>query len=533
MTSPRRNLAVTLPVVLLPAALVLASCSAPAEPGAAPESGGASLVIGAGAAPDSLSPILGFAPNGASKIFSGLLDHDADLALRPDLASAEPTVSADGLTWTVQLRTDVTFHDGSGLTAEDVVFTYEAIVDPDVESPIAANLDAMESVTAVDQDTVEFALSYPYQPFGQVLTIGIVPSDVLAGQDLNSTEFNAQPIGTGPYEVTEYRQGDRLVLAGNPDYHRGAPAITDVTIVFSPDDNTRAQRMAAGDFDVTVLPPRLAQTYDGQDGYQVISNETADYRGIGLPETELTADPQVRQAINLGLDREAMVETVLAGEGVPAATTVSPFLDAYDPDATFTFNPTEAGRLLDEAGWTPGVDGMRSRGGVAAELPILYPGDDTLRRELALAAASDLTRLGIDAVATSATFEQMLEQRTTAAGLWGGGDPYDPDTASYTLLHSQFADAGGYVNMTRYSDPAVDAALDAGRTSDDPVVRDQAYRDYQKAFVADPGWAFLVFLNHTYVLRGDYGGLEPQVEPHDHGLIHGPWWNLEKWTPRS
>lgn len=490
-------------------------------------------MIGAGSAPDSLNPILGFAPNGASKVFDGLLDHDADLSLRPALAAQLPTVSADGLTWTVDLRPGVTFHDRTALTAEDVVFTYERVVDPQVESPIASDLDAMKAVRAVDGDTVEFTLDYPYRPFGQRLTLGIVPSMLLEGEDINATGFNRLPIGTGPYQVMDYRQGDRLVLQANEAYYRGAPKIKDVTIVFSSDDNTRAQRMAAGDFDVTVLPPKLAKTYEGREGFRVISNETADYRGVGLPETPFTADPQVRRAINVGIDRQAMVDSILVGEGVPAATTVSPALGDYDPDARFTYDPAEAGRLLDAAGWVEGPGGTRLRAGVPAELTILYPGEDVLRKELALATASDLTKLGVDARATSATFEQMLEQRQTAAGLWGGGDPYDPDTASYSLLHSKFADAGGYVNMTRYDNPAVDAALDTGRTSNDPAVRSQAYRAYQEAFVAEPGWAFLVFLNHTYVLRGDYGGLRPQVEPHDHGLIHGPWWNLEEWTPAS
>jgi peptide/nickel transport system substrate-binding protein len=115
--------------------------------------------------------------------------------------------------------------------------------------------------------------------------------------------------------------------------------------------------------------------------------------------------------------------------------------------------------------------------------------------------------------------------------LWGGGDPYDPDSAAYTLLHSRYADAGGYVNMTRYRSPAVDAALDTGRRAADPAARRSAYLNFQKAYVADPGWAFLVFLNHAYVVRDGWTGTRPMVEPHDHGLIHGPWWNLEEWAP--
>jgi len=297
----------------------------------------------------------------------------------------------------------------------------------------------------------------------------------------------------------------------------------------------RAQRMAAGEFDATVLPPRLAKTYETKAGYQVLASQSADYRGVGLPsDLAVTSTPQLRRAVNLAIDRQAVVDTVLAGRGRPAATPVSPATPQwYDADATFAHDPAAAAALLDAAGWRKGPGGIRVKDGARAELPILYPGGDVLRKELALAAASDLTNVGIAAKAESATFEQMLERRKTTAGLWGGGDPFDPDSATYSLLHSKFADAGGYVNMTRYRDTAVDTALDQGRRSGDLAGRQQAYRDFQTAFVADPGWAFLVFLDHTYVVKDGWTGMQDMVEPHDHGFIHGPWWNIEDWKPKT
>ncbi|WP_204010416.1 ABC transporter substrate-binding protein [Virgisporangium aurantiacum] len=520
-----------LTVVLAAAGAV--ACSSPSEPSDA--AGRASIVIGAASEPDNLNPILGYAPNGASKIFDGLVDRDADLTLRPALAAALPKESADGLTWTVDLRPGVTFSDGSPVTAEDVVFTFQAVVDPKSQSPIAADFEALKSVRAVDADTVEFALAFPYQPWAQRLALGIVPKKALAGQDLATAAFNRKPIGTGPYTLVDWRAGDRMTLKANPSYHRGAPKVTDVTVVFAADDNVRAQRMAAGEFDAASLPPRLAKSYSGKAGYQVVINKSADYRGVGLPaDLPITSTPETRRAVNLAIDRQAMVDTILAGTGVPAATPVSPALAQwYDQASTFAFDKAEANRLLDAAGWAKGSDGIRVKDGKRAELPILYPGNDTLRKDLAVAAASNISDVGIQARAESATFEQMLERRTTTAGLWGGGDPYDPDSAAYTLLHSRYADAGGYVNMTRYRDPAVDAALDAGRRAPDQAARKAAYNDFQKAYVADPGWAFLVFLDHAYVVRDGWTGSEPMVEPHDHGLIHGPWWNLEEWTPTT
>ncbi|MEU4766502.1 ABC transporter substrate-binding protein [Actinosynnema sp. NPDC023794] len=495
---------------------------------------GRSIVIGAGGEPENLNPVLGYAPDGASKVFDGLVSRDERLRLVPALARELPTASADGLTWTATLREGVKFTDGTPLSAQDVVFTYKAVLDAKTDSTIASRFDAVADVTAPDERTVVFRLTHPYAPFAEQLTLGIVPRKALDGVDVNSAPFNTAPVGTGPYAVAEWRKGDRLVLKANEDYWGGAPAIKSVTVVFVPDDNARATRMAAGEFDGTVLPPKLAKSHADRSGYRVVRNPSADYRGLGLPsELPFTSDARVRRAINLGLDRQAMIDTVLAGAGTPAATPISPHLrDWHDPGATFAHDTAEAERLLDEAGWRRGADGARFRDGQPARLPILYPAADVLRKELALAAASDIAKLGIDAPVESTTFELMLQRQEEAASVWGGGDPYDPDTAAFTLLHSRYAGRPGYLNMTHYRNPAVDAALDTGRRSLDPATRKQAYTDFQRAYTADPGWAFLVFLDHTYVLRDKWDGQVQQVEPHDHGLVHAVWWNLERWTPK-
>lgn len=517
---------------VLLALVVLAGCASPDGSTTGPAT---SIVIGAGSEPENLNPVLGYAPDGAAKIFDGLVTRDASLALRPALASELPAASPDGLTWTAKLRKDIAFSDGTPVSAQDVVFTYKSVLDKKVNSTIASRFDALADVTAPDAGTVEFKLSYPYAPFAQQLALGIVPAAKLSGVDINSAPFNTAPVGTGPYTVESWRKGDRMVLKANEKYWGGAPAIKTVTVVFVPDDNARATRMAAGEFDGTVLPPKLAQTYRDRSGYRVVQNPSADYRGLGIPsELPFTSSPQVRRAINLGINRQAMIDAVLAGSGKPAATPISPYLkDWYNPGSSFAYDVTEAEKLLDEAGWRKGADGKRAKDGRPARLPVLYPAPDVLRKELALAAASDIAKLGIDAPVEATTFEIMLQRQKEAAAVWGGGDPYDPDTAAYTLLHSRYAGQQGYVNMTLYRNSTVDTALDTARRSLDPAARKQAYDDFQKAYAADPGWAFLVFLDHTYVLRDKWNGQETQVEPHDHGLVHAVWWNLERWTPKQ
>ena len=138
---------------------VLGACSMPS--GTATPSDGRSIVIGAGSKPDNLNPILGFAPDGASKIFDGLVSREASLALVPALAEQVPTASPDGLTWTATLRPNVRFSDGTPVSASDVVFTFQPVLDPKVNSTIASNYDALAQVSAPDDRTVVFGLKYP------------------------------------------------------------------------------------------------------------------------------------------------------------------------------------------------------------------------------------------------------------------------------------------------------------------------------------------------------------------------------------
>ncbi|MBA3907889.1 MAG: ABC transporter substrate-binding protein, partial [Pseudonocardiales bacterium] len=218
-------------VLLVTGLVAVVGCSAPSGGGVTGGGShdGRSIVIGAGSEQETLNPILGYAPDGASRIFDGLVSRDGNLQLVPALATQVPTAAADGLTWTATLRDGVTFSDGTPLTAQDVVFTYTSVLDPKVDSTIASNYDALASVTAPDAHTVVFALKYPYAPFAQRLALGIVPKKAFDGVDINTAPFNTAPIGTGPYTVAEWRKGDRMVLKANENYWGGAPAIKTAT----------------------------------------------------------------------------------------------------------------------------------------------------------------------------------------------------------------------------------------------------------------------------------------------------------------
>ncbi|PRY32333.1 peptide/nickel transport system substrate-binding protein [Pseudosporangium ferrugineum] len=482
--------------------------------------------------PDTLNPVLNFGVDGASLIFDGLVARDAQNVLAPALAAGLPTVSADGRTVTAKLRKGVTFHDGGQLTAADVVFTYRAVLDPKVDSILRSDLDMLATVTAPDPATVVFTLRHAYAPFLQRLTLGIVPAKSLSGQDINKAAFNRQPIGTGPYRVESWTAGDRLVLTANDTYWGGRPANRKLIVAFVADDNVRAQRMRAGEFDAAELAPKLAAGFDNATGYTVQRVPTADYRGVMLPfGSPVTGDLAVRRALSVGVDRAAMVRGVLAGAGEPAFGPVPPTSEFADPTAAAktSADTAAAAALLDAAGWTPGADGIRAKGGRQAAFTLMYPAGDSLRKELALAVSADAKRIGIKVSPEGLTWDAIDARITRDALLMGFGTPYDPDFVSYKLFGSKFA-AQGYFNPGSYRSPVADRALQDGRDQADPARRRAAYATFQRQLAADAPWVFLTYLKHTYVVRAGITGVTPRVEAHEHGVANSLWWNINTWT---
>ncbi|MTE21893.1 ABC transporter substrate-binding protein [Streptomyces sp. TRM43335] len=508
------------------------ACSAPSGGGGGADGAGASLVVGMAQEPETLSPLLGYGKDGNSKIFDGLLRHDAEMELRPALAEKLPEVSDDGLTYTYTLRDGVTFSDGSPFDAEDVVFTYETILDEKTNNPSKGELDALESVTARDENTVVFRLKYPYAAFAERTVLPIVSKEAVEGQDVNTGPYNTDPIGTGPYVLTGWSQGEKLTFEANPDYWGGAPKVEKLTMAIIKDDDVRATRLRSGDLDAAVLPPALADTFGEDGGKRVIRARTADFRAVTLPTANpVTGDRAVRRALDVAVDRNAIVDSVLNGAGRAAYGPVPTDSPWFAKGTERRHDPERAEEILAEAGWQPGEDGVRRKDGRRAAFTLWYPSGDRLRQEHALAYASDAKRIGIDITVESGTWEVIEPRMEHDAVLSGGGSPADPDFDLYPLLHSSLA-LDGFNNMAAYDNPTVDRALEEGRRSGDRDTRAEAYATVQRELAENPGYTFLTHIDHVYVMDDAWEGVTTQVEPHDHGLGAGPWWNVEDWRPK-
>lgn len=518
--------------------LALSGCAAPAG---TVDGNGGQLILAAGDDLGEFNPVAGYSSTGVSPLYEGLLRPDAEddrqlPDLVPALAAEAPQVSDDGRTWTVQLRDDVQFHDGTDLDSADVAATYAAVIDPESASSIADDYLLIDRIETPDQHTVRFHLHAPNYEFSSRLLLGIAPSELITGGAATDSALNTEPVGTGPYQLDSLTPAE-AVLSANPNYRDGPPELGRLVIRSVPDENARAQQLLAGDTDGTALPPRLAASLDGRDGIEVVAVSSADWRGVSLPMgNPFTADPAVRLALNTAVDRQSLVDEVLAGHGDVATT---PITDAYPEHVPVEFGPhdptaasAESARLLSEAGWESGQDGIRARGAQRAELTIAYPVNDSLRRELASAFADQMRPLGVDITLWGASWDDIEARADQVGILLGGGDnPYTVDTQARRALHSPTATSGPLDNPGGWRSQEVDDALDALADPVNTVPAAELYARVQQAYEQDPGYVVFATLRHTYAVR-DTGhiGPSPILEPHAHGVTWGPWWSLGDWT---
>lgn len=526
-----------LPIILL--AVVSASaaaCTGTPTPNASGRQDNTAMVLAEPVEPASLDPLAGYAPNGAAKIFDGLYEHQADSTLRPTLASALPVPTADGRSWTVSLRPDVRFSDTTPLAPADVVATYRALIDPVTASPLRPAYSMLTGVDVVGTSTVRFDLAYPYAPFPDLLVLGILPASALAvpGPVANSP-VNDHPVGTGPYTLASWTKGRDLVLAANPLYPAalgGPPKVRKVTVVFATGDADRAQRLRAGTLDGAAVSPAQAATFGRSDGFGVLTDHGADLRAVTMPARgPVTGDPAVRLALNLAVDRAALVSGPLAGAGQPASTPVPAALPEFsETGAVFPRDRTKARTTLLAAGWVAAPDGSRARNGVPALFTLDYPVGDSVSAALAVAFAADAKQVGVAVIPVPVDRAILPARAGVDAELTGSGNPFDPDLGLFGALDS--AQPPGDGDPTGYVDAAVNTALDTGRHQLDPAQRAVAYRQFQRAYLADPAMVCLAFADHTYVMRANWTGYQPVTDGVSQGVTWGPWWNLAQWTPR-
>ena len=462
-------------------------------------------------------------------IQSTLTVTNPDLTIGYDLATSCES-SEDGMTWTVTIRDDVKFTDGEPLTAEDVAFTYNTVK----ASSSVNDFTMLDNAEAVDDTTVVFHMAKPFSIWPYTMAIvGIVPEHAY-----DSATYGSNPIGSGRYILKQWDRGQQIILEANPDYYGEQPKMKQVTILFMEEDAAFLAAQA-GQVDVAYT----SATYSDQtiDGYTLTAYQTVDNRGINLPVTApsvnadgvatgnaVTSDVAVRRAINIGIDRQEMIDNVLNGYGTPAYS-VCDQLPWYNPASEVEYDPEGAAKLLDDAGWVMGSDGVREKDGVKAELNILYSNGDSVRQALAADLSNQLAELGIRCTIEGVGWDTAYDRALSTPLVWGWGAHTPMEL--YNIYYSP-ADTGT-AEYSPYSNDTVDQYMDEAFASSD---LEESYKLWQQAQwdgttgVTQDGdipWVWLVNVSHLYWVRDGLQLAEQKIHPHGHGwsIVN----NVDQW----
>ena len=397
-------------------------------------------------------------------LYSGLTRLSRDMTPEADLATSWES-SEDLSEWTFELRPGVTFHDGSALDAEDVVATFEAILDPETGSPGLNNVGPIASVEAVDADTVRFTLEGPYADLPTALAYTnakIVPSEI-AGGDL--AQLDREAVGTGPFQLVSYEPERQVVVERNPNYFlEGKPYLDRVEVVVYPDATAEGSALIAGDTDLMMsVDPSEFERVSSAEGVQGLRTPSGQFLDVVLgTDQEPFDDVRVRRALALSVDRGALVDFVAEGYGTLGNDT--PVNEAY---RFFTAQPQramdveEARRLLAEAGHPDGLDLTL----VASDTPSTRAQLGVAMREMARPAGFNIE---VQTMPHATYLDQVWKQGPFYVGL------YNMQATPDAILSLLFTSDAPW-NETKWNNEEFDRLVEEARRTADEAERAELY----------------------------------------------------------
>jgi peptide/nickel transport system substrate-binding protein len=451
-------------------------------------------------------------------LFDGLLGISAKGDNLPMLAQSLPTVSPDQLTFTFKLRPNLKWSDGQPLTADDVAFTYGLMYSPDTKDYVSryrANLEGfMQSATATDPQTVVFTFSQVLANFVDThCRYGILPKHVLGSvspKALNTHDFftKGPTASSGVFKFNRWDKGQQVVLDRNDNYWAGASHLDQYILKVVTDAVVLAQQLKTGELD-TGQPD--ASQFDNLKTVTTITafahiNPGFVYYQFNLdptkPSSKIFGDKNVRKALHTALDRVAMAKAVYFGQAVPADSPEAPTTWAYNPNVTpkYSFDKAAAEKMLDDAGWAKGSDGIRAKGGVRMSFEVNTNAGNKVRENLIQVMQQQWKDIGVDATPRAIAFTTLVTQiRSTKTfqiiliGIAFG----DTDPDQTTLWTTKGIGSAGLNGMS-YSNSQVDDLMNSALQTTDRNKRKPIYAQIQNIIMDDLPAPILFYPNYLW-----------------------------------
>ncbi len=464
-------------------------------------------------------------------IQSTLITTDANLNFHNDLAT-DYSVSSDGLTWTFKIRDDVKFSDGKPLTAADVAFTINKIINT---KEAETDLSMINGAEAPDKTTVVLTLNRPYNALlYELAVVGIVPEHAYT-DDYGTTPQNT--IGSGRYCLEQWDRGQQAIFTANPNYYGEKPSIERVVVLFMTED-AAAAAAGAGEVDVAYTTATLAN--NAPQGFGVLACKSVDSRGLALPAVpaggktpdgasignDVTAHVEIRRAINMGVDRQRFIDHVLNGYGT-VAYSVGTGMPWYSEDMKVDYDPAAAQKILEEAGWSKGDDGIFAKDGQRASIDVIYSTTDSVRQAIATEFANQMKEIGIEVNLKGMSMDEAMTYGYSTPVVWGFGSnaPFE--------IESLYASTGSF-NVADYANEMVDEYI--AKALSQPTV-EQSFDYWKKAqwdgktgFApkGDAPWVWICNVDHLFFVREGLHVAEQKPHPHGHGwsVLN----NVDQWS---
>ncbi|GLI07979.1 ABC transporter substrate-binding protein [Paenibacillus tyrfis] len=436
--------------------------------------------------------------------------------LKPNLAESY-TISKDGKTWTFKLRPGVKFHDGTPLTASSIKQSMERAMDPKTASPLTGQeLALIQSISAPDDSTLIFQLKQPSAPLLSALSYGGYHQPLsMEAVKKYGNNYGRNPVGVGPWKFESWKTGESITLKRNDDYQWAPPFVENkgpvrpdrLVIKFIKDNQTLMAALDSGTIDIANVPAKDVKKYKNDKKFTVVEGTQPVENFIGMNlENEILQDINVRKALNLAINKEALIAADLKGEGVPVYGPIPPTMIGYDPAVEqygYKYNKEEAMRLLEEAGWKTNERGIREKDGKGLSLMMIIdtpkPGNQLVQ--------SMLKEIGVDlkiqsyemATATAQAVKGAFDLMATDHG------SNDPDILNLLLNSNQI----GGLNVFRISNKKLDSLLEKGATIMDSGQRKKTYAAIQKLVVDEAYWIPLYSAKMFQVINNRIQGVKP------------------------